>query len=90
MSSDYTELYKNLEIQIKKISSIHSYLNEKVTKTRLLLTSLRKNLIHRFQIVQTTAARLITRSKKGAYISPILHHLYYWLQVEKKRIIYKL
>ena len=100
MSSHVTGLSKILYFQIKKISSIRSYLNERVTKTLVislilskldccntLLFSLPKDLINRLQMVQNTAARLITRSRRCNYNSPILHHLH-WLPVEK-RSIYK-
>ena len=93
-----TELCKNLYFQIK-ISGIQS-LKERVTNTLVislilpkldycstLLASLPKDLINHLQMVQNTAARLITRSRKRDHISPILHHLH--LLPVKKGIIYK-
>ena len=76
-SSNITGLCKNLYFKIKKINSIHSYLNERVSKTFVtsfilctldhcsnLLASFPKDLIYRLQVVQNIAARYITRSRK--------------------------
>ena len=75
------ELCKNLYVKIKKINSIWSYLNERVTKTLVtsfilskldyyntLRASLPKDPINPLQIIQNTAARLIMRSRKLDHI----------------------
>ena len=53
-----------------------------------ILFGLPKDQIHRLQLKQNTAARLVTRTKPTEHISPILFDLY-WLPVNF-RIQYKL
>ena len=86
--------------QLRNIGSIRNCLTEDVTKTLVtslvlsrldfcnsLLSGLPQDAMHRLQIVQNQAARLIKRTRKRDHITPVLKELH-WLPVEK-RIVYK-
>ena len=86
---------------IKWISDIHKYITDNAAKqlvhafvtSRLdnvnsLLYGLPSSVIHKLQMVQHAAARVITRTRKFDSITPVLKELH-WLPVHK-RIIFKL
>ena len=87
--------------QIRNIGKIRKYLTKDATKlivhslvtSRLdmcnsLLYGIPNNQLHRLQLVQNTAARLVTLTKKRFHITPVLIDLH-WLPV-KQRIDYKI
>ena len=53
-----------------------------------LLYGIPDALLHKLQLVQNNAARLVMRKKKSDHVTPLLIHLH-WLPV-KQRIIYKI
>ena len=101
MAAHVSALCKSLNFQLKKISSIRSFLTKDVA-TKLvtslilskmdycnsLLAGLPRTKLNKIQIIQNNAARLIMRRKKSDNVTPILRELH-WLPVEK-RIIYKI
>ena len=87
--------------ELRRINSIRQYLSQDAFKTLIsafilsridycnsLLAGCPKQLIHKLQKVQNSAARLICRTPKSDHISPVLHTLH-WLPVEQ-RVEYKL
>ena len=92
---------KKMYHQIRKIGSVRPFLTEDVTKTLVtslvlsrldfcnsLLGGLQQNSLHRLQIAQNQAARLVKRTRKRDHITPILKELH-WLPVNQ-RIAYKI
>ena len=88
-------------LELRRISAIHHYLSEDITKNLLcafilsrldycnsLLAGCPKYLLSNLQKVQNNAARLIFKTFRFAHVTPILHSLY-WLPAEQ-RIEYKL
>ena len=53
-----------------------------------LLYGIPDSLLHKLQLIQNNAARLVMRKKKSDHVTPLLMHLH-WLPV-KQRIIYKI
>ena len=87
--------------ELRRINSIRHYLSQDALKTLIsafvlsridycnsLFAGYPKQLIHKLQKVQNTAARLICRTPKFDHISPVLHTLH-WLPAER-RFEYKL
>lgn len=87
--------------EIRRIGGIRQYLTVEVTKTLVsafvlsrldfcnsLLSGCNKKYLHKLQLVQNSAARLIFRSKRRDHITPLLHALH-WLPVQA-RVEYKL
>ena len=85
---------KSAMYHLRSISQIRHYLDADATKTLIhalvtsrldyansLLIGVNKSLIHRLQLVQNAAARLITRTSFRNHITPVLYQLH-WLPVE--------
>ena len=94
------EIYRKATNAIRSIGRIRKYLTNEHLKllvntlviSRLdycdnIIYGLPKQELDKFQRVQNTAARLITRSKQNDHIKPALRKLH-WLPVES-RIIFK-
>ena len=91
---------RNIFFYIRKIGKIRGHLDQataaKVTQA-LIISRLDQNNsllagtsaanIHRLQVAQNTAARVLTRTKRSEHITPTLRELH-WLPVER-RIIFK-
>ena len=67
---------------------IHAFVTSRLDSCNSLLSGLPRTDIQRLQMIQNTAARLVTRTPRFQSISPILKSLH-WLPVEK-RIMFKL
>ena len=67
---------------------MHAFINIRWDIGNLLLFGLPKEQIHRLQLIQNTAARLVTRTKPCSHITPVLSDLH-WLPVHL-RLQYKL
>ena len=100
MEKFVTQKCRSASFALHRIGKIRSYL-DKQTAERLvhafvmchidfcnsLLQGLSARQIQRLQIIQNSAARLVTRTKKYQSISPVLHSLH-WLPVHY-RIMFK-
>ena len=67
---------------------VHAFITSKLDFSNGLLYGVPKTSIKKLQIVQNTAARIITKTKKFDHISDVLCKLH-WLPVQQ-RIVYKL
>jgi len=87
---------KKANYQLHSIQRIRRYLDDNAVKalvqalviSRLdycnsLLIGLPASLVHKLQLVQNTAARVITRTKKHDHISPVMMQLH-WLPIEHR------
>lgn len=92
---------KNAFYHLKNISRLRQYLSNSVAETRIhsfitsrldycngILFGLPSKATDRLQYVQNSAARMLTRTKPGLHITPILKKLH-WLPV-KSQIKYKI
>ena len=92
---------KNAFFRIRSIAKIRRYLSQSTTETivlayitsrldycNALLYGLPKYLINRLQLVQNSAARLVTLTRRQEHITPMLRSLH-WLPVHF-RIIFKI
>ena len=70
------------------VSLVHALFTSKLDLNNTLLTGLPKYQIKRLQLLQNTAARIITKSARYCHITPILSDLH-WLPIEF-RIKFKL
>ena len=59
---------------------IHAFISSRVDYCNALFTGLSKKSIKWLQLIQNAAARLLTRTKRSAHITPILRSLH-WLPV---------
>ena len=96
MEQHVNSVTKSCYAQIRKIGHIRQYLTADATKTLVnslvtsrldycnaLLYGISKSSLHKLQIVQNTAARVITRTPRYNHISPILKDLH-WLPVHAR------
>uniref|UniRef100_A0A3Q2WLT1 Reverse transcriptase domain-containing protein n=1 Tax=Haplochromis burtoni TaxID=8153 RepID=A0A3Q2WLT1_HAPBU len=74
--------YKDLE------KLIHAFVTSRLDYCNSLYCGLHSSLLHRLQTVQNAAARILTKTKKFAHITPVLADLH-WLPV-KYRIQFKI
>jgi hypothetical protein len=101
LTSHVSSIIKSASFQIRNLGRIRNFLSEQATEqlvhafitSRLdmgnsLLAGLPKNQIHRLQLKQNMAARLVTRTKPSDHITPVLFDLH-WLPVHL-RVQYKL
>ena len=67
---------------------VHSFISSKLDYHNSLLYGVPDYLIKRLQLIQNTAARIVSRTKRTEHITPVLISLH-WLPV-RFRIIYKI
>ena len=67
---------------------VHAFFSSKLDYCNGLFYGLSSSEIQKFQRLQNSAARLITRAKKSEHITPVLVNLH-WLPIEH-RVIFKL
>ncbi len=67
---------------------VHAFMTSRLDYCNALLGGCPASSINKLQIVQNAAARVLTRSRKYDYITPILQSLH-WLPI-KFRISYKI
>jgi len=88
-------------LKLRQISQIRQYLSEDAAATlvRCLITSkldyvngllygLPDNLLHKLQLIQNNAVRLVMRKRKRDHVTPLLMQLH-WLPI-RQRITYKI
>ena len=101
VSAQLINLCKNLVFQLHKIASVRNFITEDVAKTLIttlilsrldycnsLLFGISKENVHKLQLIQNHASKIIKRKKKHDHVTPLLHELH-WLPVEQ-RINYKI
>ena len=91
------DVCKSAYYHLRRINKIRRYLTEDIAKTLVpslvtgrldycnsLYSGLTSNLaIHKLQLAQNSAARVITKTNRQNHITPILHELH-WLSISKR------
>ena len=62
---------------------IHAFITSRLDYCNALFTGLPKKAIDRLQLIQNSAARLLTKTKKREHITPVLYTLH-WLPVSNR------
>ena len=93
-----TNICRSVNIHIRKINSIRRYVSDTATAVRTLVQwiviarlhccnsvciGLPMNRLQRLQLVQNSAARVISQTKRYTSITPILDELH-WLPINKR------
>jgi hypothetical protein len=66
----------------------HAFVSSKLDYGNALLYGIPATLLNKLQLIQNTAARIVTRTGKYEHITPVLKHLH-WLPV-RERIVFKI
>jgi len=64
---------------------VHAFITARLDYCNSILYGLPKKVVKRLQLIQNTAARLVTRSKRDSHITPVLESLH-WLPVQERII----
>ena len=101
MSSHVNQICKSASFSLRRVGLIRRYLDDataeklthalitsKLDQCNSLLYELPDRDVSKFQRIQNSAARMVTRTKNHEHITPILKKLH-WLPI-KKRILYKI
>ena len=67
---------------------IHAFISSRLDYCNSLFSTLSRSSLHRLQLVQNAAARLLTNTFRRAHITPVLAALH-WLPIEC-RIVFKI
>ena len=62
---------------------IHALITSRIDYCNSIYVGIDQSALHRLQVVQNAAARLLTGTRKFEYISPVLSDLH-WLPVEQR------
>ena len=79
---------RNLLSDDSAASLIHSFVTSRLDNGNCLLNGISDALLKKLQLVQNTAARVLTKTRKYDHITPVLKDLH-WLPV-RERIQYKI
>ena len=85
MGRVYKIHYTTIAIRLRNL--IHAFISSRLDYCNALFTGLTKQVLHKLQLVQNAAARILTRTKKFEHITPVLSALH-WLPV-KQRVDFK-
>ena len=93
---------KSCMYQLRQLRTVHRSLTEeaaahlvrafvfsKLDYCNAILFGISDRLIHKLQLVQNLAARLVTYTRRFEHITPVLRDQLHWLPI-KQRVIYKL
>ncbi|XP_068089915.1 uncharacterized protein [Hyperolius riggenbachi] len=67
---------------------VHAFITSRLDYCNALYTGLPKKVLYRLQLIQNTAARLLTNQPRHCHIMPVLHSLH-WLPIEW-RVLFKI